>query len=130
MTLTVYDPSAWVLVEMNTPEDGRFFRLLCSYYGGYLGGDEWRMCSAIQYSIDYDTYYSVVSQSGNQYSISKHLTAYRMSALTSSVWARMLTALKEHHPSATARIYEWEEALAHMESIKRNDLKVDEFVDE
>lgn len=114
-------PDAWVLVGMTTPENGTFFRLLCSYYGGYLGADEWRMCSAIQHSIDVDNFYCVVSQSGNRYLISKNPGAYRMSSLTSGVWSRMIEALKEHD-GATARIYDPEEAFAYLESIKSGEV--------
>lgn len=41
-------PDKWVVLKIFSSSDGTFYKVLGSWYGGYLYGDSWRLNSGIQ----------------------------------------------------------------------------------
>jgi hypothetical protein len=41
-------PDRWVVLKIFSSSDGTFYKVLGSWYGGYLYGNSWRMNSGIQ----------------------------------------------------------------------------------
>lgn len=112
--MSEYEPDAWVIVEVSAPNIGTIRRLLCSYYGGYLGADSWRMSSGITSAKDGQHTYEVLNQSGSIYTLLK--AQYRMSGFTTNVWEDMVSSI-ENQKDVNARLYTHEEAVAYLESV-------------
>ena len=110
-------PDAWVIIEVVAPSIGTIRRLLCSYYGGYLGADSWRMSSGVVSTESVDNYYNVTNHSGSVYTIAKGPGCYRMSGLASGVWANTLKAA-ENSEDVKVRLYDYEEAISYLESVR------------
>ena len=83
-----YTPDRWRIVEI-TPKDicnPPYFRILASWYGGFVGSDSWKLSSGITEVKDKDTYWEVPNYSGSVYILYKNRKG--MSSLGSSVLAR------------------------------------------
>jgi hypothetical protein len=74
----MYTPDLWVLVKL-TLDDKVNYRVLGSWYGGYLGNDSWRMSSGITEYEDVGHVYLFKNRSGSIYTCSK--TGVGMSSL-------------------------------------------------
>ena len=55
-------PDNWVIVDLNGVR-----KILCSWAGGYLGADEWRLSSGIVRVVDFNDRYDIVNTSGSLY---------------------------------------------------------------
>ena len=85
--MSAYNPDKWVVLKI-TPKKGKtWYRVLGSWYGGYLGSDSWRMNSGITNVEIKDSDYSFFGVSGSVYNCFKE--AYGMSGYTSSVLMRL-----------------------------------------
>jgi hypothetical protein len=82
-------PDRWVIVKL-TPKDGdSIYRVLASFYGGYLGGDSWKMNSGIVGIEEDEEYFYFKGFSGSSYKCHKAEHLYGMSGLASGVLSRM-----------------------------------------
>lgn len=45
--MSEYNPDKWVILKFKRPTD-TFFKVLGSWYGGYLNGDSWRLSSGLE----------------------------------------------------------------------------------
>jgi hypothetical protein len=45
--MSTYYPDKWVLVEFDSPGNGKITKVMASNYGGYLGGDSWKLSSGV-----------------------------------------------------------------------------------
>lgn len=80
-----YTPDVWVVIKITSPKHGTHHRVLCGWYGGYLGSDNWRINSGIT-KVEMDGDFIVFF--GNSESIYRcHKNAERLSAMTHSVLA-------------------------------------------
>jgi hypothetical protein len=66
----MYTPDLWAIVKVTTGDEINF-RVLGSWYGGYLGGDSWRMSSGIVDYDDHEDHYAFFNHSGSVYVCSK-----------------------------------------------------------
>ena len=41
-------PNSWIILEINQKGEEPIYKILCSWYGGYGGGDEWKLNSGIK----------------------------------------------------------------------------------
>ena len=67
-------PDCWKFVKI-VPNDLAIlphYRVLCSWYGGYLGGDSWKLSSGNQEVIDRGDYLEVPQYSGTVYHLYKN----------------------------------------------------------
>jgi hypothetical protein len=79
----IYTPDSWRIIKIEN-EDTRHFRILCSWYGGYLGSDSWKISSGIENVIEHETHYEIPQTSGSTYLIYK--TNEYMSGMMLGVW--------------------------------------------
>lgn len=79
-------PDRWVVVRIEN-EGEVVYKLLMSWYGGYLDGDRWRMNSGIQHIEDCIDYYLISGYSGSVYKCMKGL--YGMNSLASGIYNNM-----------------------------------------
>ena len=67
-------PDCWKFVKV-VPDDSTIpthSRVLCSWYGGYLGGDCWKLSSGNLEVIDHGDYLEVPQHSGTLYRLYKN----------------------------------------------------------
>lgn len=81
----IYTPDNWILVRLYSPEHGETFRVLAGWYGGYTGGDSWRMSSGVVKEEDCGNYIDFHNHSGSVYRCYKQVQG--MSRYTSDVFA-------------------------------------------
>ncbi len=63
----MYTPDLWAVVKVTREGEDKDFRILGSWYGGYLGGDHWRMSSGVVDYEDHEDYYAFFNHSGSIY---------------------------------------------------------------
>lgn len=78
-------PEAFVVVRLQHG-DKEIYRVLAAWGGGYTGADAWRFSTEIVEAIDQGECWIVTTKSGSQYELKKHLSAYTLTALTSSIY--------------------------------------------
>lgn len=76
-------PDRWVIVEVVT-EEARYFKVLATWYGGYVYGDSWKLSSNIQSQVFEDDYWNFYTASGNHYKC--HKDSYGMGNYTHQVF--------------------------------------------
>jgi sulfatase maturation enzyme AslB (radical SAM superfamily) len=82
---SIYRPDLWVVVELKYNDREEISRkVLASWYGGYLGGDRWKLSSGITETIEHENHYEFINHSGSIYECGKHMVG--MSGYTSSVF--------------------------------------------
>jgi len=68
-----YTPDCWKIVELKNVATGETHkRILCSWYGGYLGGDSWKLSSGNLEPEDHGDYWIVPQHSGSVYQLYKN----------------------------------------------------------
>jgi hypothetical protein len=82
--MTVYNPDRWVVVEFKTPKE-TLYKVLATWYGGYLDGDSWKLSSGIVSVKETDNTYEYLNHSGSIYNCNKN--SYGMSGYTASVFS-------------------------------------------
>lgn len=82
-------PHKWVVIKI---KDGTY-KVLGSWYGGYLDGDVWRLNSGIKEVIEDDDFYNFVGFSGSVYKC--HKERYGMSSFTSGIYRGFKTQAPE-----------------------------------
>lgn len=88
--MTVYNPDAWVIVELSGTEvKDRYHRILAGWYGGYVGTDHWKLSSGVTRIFDKETYWEIHNESGSIYNCGK--ACERTTALTASTFANLVT---------------------------------------
>ena len=90
--MSEYIPDKWQIVHLKMDELDTN-KVMGSWYGGFLGSDNWRLSSGITNVIEHDTYYEVHNESGSVYKC--HKEAQGMSAYTSQVYLDFKKKLEE-----------------------------------
>lgn len=93
-----YTPDKWAILEISNEKDGTYRKILSSWYGGYLGQDEWRLSSTIlnNKSEDENNFY-FRTESNSFYSCNKK--AYGLSLLSTGILNKMIDQCKEINTS-------------------------------
>lgn len=67
--MSTYTPDRWTIIEFKGANvtDGRMYKVLGSWKGGFATGDSWRLNSGITEVIDMDQYYIIKGHSGSSY---------------------------------------------------------------
>lgn len=66
-----YTPDRWVMLKIHSETHGTIFRIFSGCYGGFTGGDSWKLSSGNTDIIDHDDYYEIPQMSGNVYMCSR-----------------------------------------------------------
>ena len=88
--MTQYTPDAWVIVRFSKAGEVTD-KILSGWYGGYLGGDSWRISSGITKIEDDGEFYRITNHSGSVYTCHKRLE--KMSGIMASqydLWVSMV----------------------------------------
>jgi hypothetical protein len=91
--MSEYTPDKWAIVHITSPDNPPIDKVVGSWYGGFGGGDSWRMNSGIEKIEEHELYYDVIGYSGSVYKCYK--TSQGMSAYTEMVMNQMATQLEE-----------------------------------
>lgn len=83
-----YTPDKWVILEIYSKQDGTYRKILSSWYGGYIGQDEWRLSSTISNQSETENSFQFLVESGSIYSCNKK--AYGLSLLSTSILNKMI----------------------------------------
>jgi hypothetical protein len=62
-----YTPDRWLAVQITLDDGASLFKILGSWYGGYLGSDSWRISSGATDVKEKEDYYEVTNFSGSVY---------------------------------------------------------------
>lgn len=79
-----YHPDSWVMLKFTSDADVTY-KVLASWYGGYLGGDSWQLNSGVTSVEEDGKYLCFAGSSGSTYIC--HKNSYSMSAYTSNIYA-------------------------------------------
>jgi len=79
-----YTPDKWVVIEIKSPTE-TLYKVMASWYGGYLGSDSWKISSGIIDVKKTEYGYDFHNHSGSIYRCSEH--DYGMSGYTTSVYS-------------------------------------------
>ena len=94
--MKTYNPDKWVMLEISNSE-GKFRKILASWYGGYLNGDSWRVSSSIIQTSIKNSKYEFFTESDSVYVCDKR--DYGMSTYTSAIISRLVDVSKENNIS-------------------------------
>lgn len=78
-----YTPDAWVIVKVPSENDTHY-RILAGWYGGFAGGDSWKLSSGITKIDESELLYSIHNTSGSIYTCYKNCE--RMSGYMSMIF--------------------------------------------
>lgn len=87
-----YHPSSWVILNVSTPTESRF-KILAGWYGGYTGGDSWKLSSDIVSFSNRGDMAEIITTTGSVYVCAK--VNERMSGYTASMYASWKKQLEE-----------------------------------
>ena len=88
-----YHPDVWVIVKLSSEEYGEVYKVLAGWYGGYLGGDSWKLNSGIEsVTEESEDVISFKGFSGSVYLC--HKQTERFSGLTRSCYDHMVETAK------------------------------------
>lgn len=85
--MSEYSPDAWVLLRL-TDKGSILNRIFAGWYGGYLGGDSWKLSSGVTKIVKVNSIYEVHNESGSIYRCHEHcerMTGYQHSVLSNWV---------------------------------------------
>jgi hypothetical protein len=81
--MSEYNPDRWVIVELKTPKE-TLYKVLATWYGGYLDGDSWKLSSGIRDVKRIENGYAFHNHSGSVYNC--HKEGYGMNMYTASIY--------------------------------------------
>ena len=101
--MSEYRPDSWVIVKVyEAKTNNTIYRILGSWYGGYLGSDSWRLSSPIVKITDDEEVFIVWNESGSVYYLRKGCV--RMSGFTSRVYVNFQQQLERLNDGSTIEI--------------------------
>lgn len=83
-----YTPDSWVPVLIESPEHGKIYKILCSWYGGFAGSDYWKLSSGIESITEEDGVLSMPQSSGSVYKVGKHVHMSGLMYAQYAHWSR------------------------------------------
>ena len=100
--MSTYHPDKWVLVEIDSPANGKITKVMASWYGGFAGSDSWKLSSGVNKIVPLPDGYEFWNDSGSLYLC--HKDAYGMSGYTGSVYSGFVKQIAELNDGSTIRI--------------------------
>ena len=98
-----YCPDKWVMLRF-THKGQDVYKILASFYGGYLDGDSWKLNSGVTKVEQDDKYYYFHGSSGSVYAC--HKESYGMSMYAMSIYNKFLKQVREAEDSNMELLYE------------------------
>jgi hypothetical protein len=100
--MSTYHPDKWVLVEIDSPANGKITKVLASWYGGWAGSDSWKLSSGVNKITETPDGYEFLNDSGSVYFC--HKSVYGMSGYTSSIYANFAKQIAELNDGSAIKI--------------------------
>lgn len=93
--MSIYNPDKWEIVSIASKEgfEPPIFKVMASWYGGYLGSDSWKLSSGIEKIEDKGSYYAILNSSGSTYNCYKK--GQGASSYTLSVFANFVERARD-----------------------------------
>ena len=89
-----YYPDKWAIVEINTPTDGKYYKILASWYGGFSGSNTWKLSSGFDGTPTCtDGVWDIPQSSGSVYSVRENENSYGTSMLALNVYNNWFESL-------------------------------------
>ena len=88
-----YNPDRWVIVKF-VGKDKTWYKVLGSWYGGYVNGDSWRMSSGLEKIEEDGDNYLMRNVSGSVYKVNQQTSG--MSMYTSGIYYTVVEQGKEN----------------------------------
>ncbi len=88
-----YRPDCWVVFRVDNPElEKPIYKVFGGWYGGFAGGDSWKINSGITKVEQDENHYYFSGSSGSVYAV--HKNNYKMSGYMMSVWGNFMKQLE------------------------------------
>lgn len=100
--MSTYVPDRWVMVEITSKKYGMLRKVLAGWYGGYAGGDSWKLSSGTLQVIDLGDRFEFPQHSGSTYICGKG--SYGLTSYTQQVYAGFEEKMSDNDLGATIRI--------------------------
>lgn len=113
----MYTPDRWVITKV-TINDDVSYRVMGSWYGGYLGANSWRLSSGITDYKDLGDIYSFHNVSGSTYDC--HKSATGMSSTAAMALERLIEHGRSEH-NVQIEVIDIEQFLTEFKKEKAND---------
>jgi hypothetical protein len=104
-----YTPDSWKIIVVESPEHGKIYKVLASWYGGFAGSDSWKLSSGIEDVKKEGNLYVMPQASGSVYNC--YEAAEHVSSLIAGMYASFVKQLKEGTSGATIRMLDMNEFL-------------------
>ena len=104
--MSAYTPDCWEVVVVTSPEHGKIYKVLASWYGGFAGSDSWKLSSGIEKVIEHDDHFELPQSSGSVYLCYKG--ARKLSGLSASMLASFKKKLADSTSGTTIELFEGE----------------------
>lgn len=88
-----YTPDSWRLVVIESPEHGKIYKVLASWYGGFTQGDSWKLSSGIEGVTKEGNLYVMPQSSGSVYNC--YEGAEHVSSIMGGVYSSFARQLEE-----------------------------------
>lgn len=82
-------PDKWVVVRIEKDGDV-VYKVLMSWYGGYLDGDKWKINSGIESITEDENCYMFIGYTGSVYVCNKNPNWYGMNSLASAIYDKLV----------------------------------------
>lgn len=105
--MNVYKPDRWVVVEFTTPTE-TYKKVFAGWYGGFTGGDSWKLNSGITATRIYKDLFEFDGYSGSMYQCNRH--NYGMSSYMCNIWSSWLKQA-ENQEGVSLRVLELDEVV-------------------
>ena len=86
-------PDKWVVLKITPKDSDPIYKVLASFYGGYLDGDSWRINSGIMRVEDDEQFLYFDGYSGSCYKCPKNINTYGTSSLSSGIVNNIISEL-------------------------------------
>lgn len=106
--MSTYHPDAWVIVELDSAEHGKIYKVLAGWYGGFTHGNSWKLSSGIESVTFDDEQYIMPQSSGSTYIC--HSSTERMSSIMAMTFADFVQQAEEAG-TFTVKVIDMEELL-------------------
>ena len=92
--MSEYQPDKWVIVKFVKKDQAPWYKVLGSWYGGYLNGDSWRMSSGLKSIETFENHYEMHNHSGSVYKVNKNTNGMHLTS--AGIWADIEIQAKEN----------------------------------
>lgn len=96
--MSEYNPDKWVIVKFKDKTD-TWYKVLGSWYGGYLNGDSWRMSSGLERIEEDGDNYKMHNASGSVYICHKNMEGMHLTS--HGIFETMVKQAKEQDVEVT-----------------------------